>query len=456
MQLILEENGETRRFRLPDGTLTVGSAEACTLTVASEDVAEVHLELQVADGQVTVVPRKGVAPVKLGGAPMQDTAELLPGMSIQFGSAQLSLVDPDAKPAASTKAASPKAASTKGGARAGAARSKAGASKGRSSSAGSGGSGRVQRRARAPQKKGLPTWAILAMAAPLIFVGYKLFVSFSESTGERSFSAQTSHARITEALDTGDYKTAEAEFAKVDAQADLSADWLTSFRGLREKLKKQNAAGKRVTDNSGGTVFLEKQLKNYINKYLTKNGRSEARVFVKRADDFIERWPTHSDLDWVKRMRAQFATVGRMDEEPTLQDVTWEANTLTWAYPRNYKGAFQVLSDFEASASAAEAATVRGLISTYKTDEKEYFDERLDLAAGVYEDGAKGKALGYCVELVKGIHDPDMENDAARRITKMAGVESALSGIKKGRPKDFEMLKKNAILKAYFQEIGLL
>ncbi len=446
MQLILEENGETRRFRLPNGTLTVGSAEACTLTVASEDVAEVHLELQIADGQVTVVPRKGVSPVKLGGAPMQESAELLPGMSVQFGSAKLSLVDPEAGPAVSGKVTAAKRT-----ARAGAARTKS-----RTSSAGSGGKATVRRRARAPQQKGLPTWAILAMAVPLLFVGYKMFVSFSESTGARAFSAKTSHARITEAIATGDYKTAESEFAKVDAQADLSADWLTSFRGLREKLKKQNAAGKRVTDNSSGSIFLEKQLKNYIDKYLTKNGRSEARVFVKRADDFIERWPTHSDLDWVKRMRGQFATVGRMDEEPTLQDVTWEANTLTWAYPRNYKAALQVLSDFEASASAAEAATVRGLIATYKDGEKEYFDERLDLAAGVYEDGAKGKALGYCVELVKGIHDPDMENDAARRITKMAGVKDALSGIKKGRPKEFEMLKKNAILKAYFQEVGLL
>ncbi|MGK0218549.1 MAG: hypothetical protein ACI9HE_002043, partial [Planctomycetota bacterium] len=67
MRLILEENGETRRFKLNQGTLTVGSGESCTLTVQSEDVADVHLEIRVDGEDVIVVPRKGVGPVKVGG-----------------------------------------------------------------------------------------------------------------------------------------------------------------------------------------------------------------------------------------------------------------------------------------------------------------------------------------------------------------------------------------------------
>ena len=43
-RLILEEDGQTRRFRLNEGKLTIGSGEAATLRCHSADVAEVHAE----------------------------------------------------------------------------------------------------------------------------------------------------------------------------------------------------------------------------------------------------------------------------------------------------------------------------------------------------------------------------------------------------------------------------
>lgn len=439
MQLILEENGQTRRFKLKPGTLTIGSSDSCTLTVASDDVADVHLELRVTDDLIEVTPRKGVASVKLGGVPIQATSKFTSGKKLQFGSAVLRIEG-------TTSAASvarPDATPTKAG-------------PGPKRSASTSTRPAVKRRSRRSQSKSIPTWAVFLLAIPLLALAYKTFVSFGEGTSERGFSAQASFKRIEDSMQVGDFKLAQSEFAKVDAQQGLDAEWVTAFETLRTRFKQQGETTARITDNSRGTAYLESQLRSYIKKYLRNNGRAEARVFVARAEEFLKTWPQHPEADWVRRNKDQFAIAGKMDEEANLADITWEAKTLTWAFPANYKRAFEILEAFEARADDREAVVARGLIRTHKEGEKAYFAERLDLAAGLYEDGAKSKALGYCVELVKGVDDQALANDAARRITKMAGVERALRGIQRDRPLDFAVLARNPVLNPFFKKIGLL
>ena len=104
MRLILEENGETRRFKLNQGTLTVGSGENCTLKVTSEDVADVHLELRVDGEDVVVIPRKGVGPVKVGGIGLKSERKIVPGQKVAFGSAILRIEDEKALAAKKAKA----------------------------------------------------------------------------------------------------------------------------------------------------------------------------------------------------------------------------------------------------------------------------------------------------------------------------------------------------------------
>ena len=58
--LILEEGGNTRRFRLNQGKVTIGSGESCTLTIADDNVAEVHAELELLKDSATLRLKKGV------------------------------------------------------------------------------------------------------------------------------------------------------------------------------------------------------------------------------------------------------------------------------------------------------------------------------------------------------------------------------------------------------------
>ena len=60
VRLILEEGGNKRAFKLNDGTLTIGSADSCSLTLESDDVAGEHAELVIESGEVTLKPRAGV------------------------------------------------------------------------------------------------------------------------------------------------------------------------------------------------------------------------------------------------------------------------------------------------------------------------------------------------------------------------------------------------------------
>lgn len=429
MRLILEENGETRRFKLNQGTLTVGSGESCTLTVQSEDVADVHLEIRVDGEDVIVVPRKGVGPVKVGGIGLKAERKIVPGQRVALGSAILRTED--------EKAVTAKAKSKAGVAKAGA------------------GKASVQSRSRRTEDKSLPTWAILLLAVPLIFLAYKTFTALGTGTTERPFNELTSQMRIETALAEGDYKTAELEFVKVDLH-EVTAEWDKVFSDLHKQLIATTSKGDNAERNRIGTRFFDKQIKNYKTKYLSKNERPQARVFVRRAEWFLATWPDHPEADYVRRMKTQFATVGRMGEPSSLADVTWEAKTLTWAYPANYKEAFKVLNEFLDRADASEAGVARGLIATHELEEKAYFDERMDLAAGFYEEDNKSKALGYCIQIVIGINNSALEDDAAVRITKMAGVGGTLEAIKRDVPEDFNALAKNATMAAFFRKLKLL
>ena len=85
-RLIVEVGGTTRRFKLGDGKLTLGSGESATLTLASEELAEVHAEIEVSGDQVTVRTRKGTLPPKVRGADAKGDVALKPGTAAAGGS----------------------------------------------------------------------------------------------------------------------------------------------------------------------------------------------------------------------------------------------------------------------------------------------------------------------------------------------------------------------------------
>ena len=96
VRLILEEGGQRRAFKVNQGKLTIGSSESCTLTIASEDVAENHAELEIAGDVITLRPRKGVLPPMMFGQPVKGERSLTLGSEFTIGDAKFRIEDPDA------------------------------------------------------------------------------------------------------------------------------------------------------------------------------------------------------------------------------------------------------------------------------------------------------------------------------------------------------------------------
>jgi len=76
-RLIVEEGGARRGFKVGDGVLTVGAGAEAGLRLQSADVADVHAELGVEDGRVTLRPCPGVVPPTVGGVPVPCLTQLV-------------------------------------------------------------------------------------------------------------------------------------------------------------------------------------------------------------------------------------------------------------------------------------------------------------------------------------------------------------------------------------------
>lgn len=475
-RLTVTQAGKTRRFQLRPGTLTVGSADSATLTLADDHLAPLHLTLEVGADKVLVHVTQGVQAPDLDGASMPGTVEWSLGSRIEIGSVVLGL-EPDeseANAAAPTKRPSPvkkgtaasSAASSRGASRG---KSTARPTKGRGATPSASGSGRVQRRARSTPKKGLPTWAVLGIFAVGIIVVLQLLGNFADSSHEEAFDAETSLARIEEALAEGNVGKAESEMEKVSRhEATLSSAWRERFQGLRQQTQKLTATSKRSLDFLAGSKYLDTQVRNYENNYLVRSPeRARARIFVKRAKRFLADWPGHPNEEEVKNKLRRWEPVAELGQPANLQDVLWEAKTLTWAFPRDYQAAFILLEEFEKSASEEDKVILAGVLSTHRSEREDYFTERYEYAAHYWDQGDPSKAVEYLVQLITKIGDPAMAEKAARSLVGFEGQPSKdgrqvlsilenMRGYRNSRPADFERLKKNATMRAFFSEHGLL
>ena len=98
-RLIVEDGGRRRAFRLGDGKLTVGSSEKAKLRLASDGVADIHVELEVTEGVITLVCKPGVLPPKLAGRPLAGRVKLKHGVPVAIGGATIQAEYPEAEAA---------------------------------------------------------------------------------------------------------------------------------------------------------------------------------------------------------------------------------------------------------------------------------------------------------------------------------------------------------------------
>jgi hypothetical protein len=324
---------------------------------------------------------------------------------------------------------------------------------------------KVQRTRPRVVKKSLPTWAILLGFAVVIL----LVIQLAGITNEEAFDAGTSHVKITDALKHGDSKKAEEELEKV-ARNDgrLTTEWRQTFAALRIKSKGLSKTSHKSVDHMAGTKYLQKSLRNYESGYLAKDpGRPRARIFVQRAQHFLATWPTHPEADEVRNKLNRWESVAELSSPANLADIMWETKTLTWAFPRDYAQAMPMLESFRDSATGGDLTIIEGVINTHISEREEYFLDRFEQAAYLWDKGDPSKALEYLVQLITKIGDPQMSERAAQAMVAFHGqlskdgrtilsIVDSLQGYKSTRRRDFDRMVKNATCAAFFRKQGLL
>ncbi len=441
VRLILEEGGNKRAFKLNDGTLTIGSADSCSLTLESDDVAGEHAELVIEAGEVILKPRPGVKPPSMNGVPVSADKSVPLGASFKIGKAVLRVEDPDAPAAAAPKRAKRghKAVGTP-----------------RSDTHGE----RAVHRTRpvATIEKGMPSWLIVLL---LLTFGVGGAYWFLKDVGEQATSGTDS---VEETLlyaeshfGVGNRKMANAKLAMID-EKDLNTPNLRErYAALKNSLDTIDATEETNILNQAGSVYLSSQLKNFESSRLKgKPHVKKIRVFLLRCKEFRERFPDHPDMDWVTRQESRFRNNVDITQPATFEEIAYEIETLTWAWPHRYGKAFAKLEPY---LSGPDAEAALELQKSLNAERDANFLDRMQQAKFEWtneEKGNKGTAAEILRALTVNYGDPSMVEQAATELTKLPGVKGLMEAWKKTKPHLFEEMMENETLRGYARRQGLL
>lgn len=463
-RLTLDENGAKRRFKLNPGKLTIGSGDGATLKLASSNVADLHAELLFEAGIARLRPRPGVLPPTIGGKAVTNETVLVTGQVVKIGAATIFVEydegeGPKGPKSTVTASGAPKVAArpvvtpgrAKGPAVAAPAVGRGASAEERS----------VVKHQRREIKKGVPTWAILGLFGVAILLGVLYGGDLWGSATTAGFNPFGAKARFEDFWKDGDTKGA-ATVLEEFAQAELNSEWKAEYARMRELLESNQASSSKGLIDMEATREWQNQLENYFTTHLEGTAtRPKARVFVKRLQSFRDRYPDHEKREWVDRMLTRFSGIAQLNEPSSLADLQWEVNRYTVARPRRYKEAFQAIDEFLSRATGTDRDEALKLKATTETEQKALFDEEI-LGAAVYYDRIKypskfdaGKSIEILVQLVIGMADPALADDAARRLVQMPEI-TVLEGYKRERSVTFQRLMENAIVRTRAKQLGLV
>ncbi len=445
-RLILDEGGNLRAFKLNDGRMTLGSGESCTLKLVSEEVADVHAELRVEDGVVTLIPRQGVLPPQLLGQPVKQPTRLTGNAEFHIGGALLRIESENAAAQAPvTRGAAAPAASSPSVSR-----------------GGTGRSATVTRQRRTIQK-GMPAWMMLSIfAAAVVILGLGAYKWMNQNT-EVEWDPAVSLQQAKEKYAEGSIAAAKFELDKIDDGANIDPALRAAVAEFRKQVMADNDAAVDTEHNIGGTDQLDSNIKKYADRYLSgdKATRPAARLFVKRCDEFKKEYPTHGEMGWVDRFRTRFAKLAEMDDPSTFADVAWEIKISVAGKPRDYGLVFRLLDDLEKTDPSAES-DIAVLRADQENERQAYFVDRLQQSQFHWKKKEYGSATEWLVQVIMKIGDKEKEDKAIDTFLKMADHSGSalagryLSSYKNLRPKDFERLMEFPRLKAAADKAGLL
>lgn len=439
-RLILDENGKLRTFKLNNGRMTLGSGEGCTLRLQSEDVADVHAELRVEDGVITLVPKKGVLPPQLLGQPVKQATRLAPNAEFHLGGALLRIESGEAAPAASPTAVR----AQRNAPSAGAARPKG------------------VTRQRREIKKGMPAWLMLILFAVVVPVLFFAGKSWFDKNGEVEWNPAARYEDAKNAYSQGGTKRALMELDKIDMDR-LTPELRKSVKELRAMCEEGTSSSLVTEHNMGGTEDLDSNIKRYLDKHLSGNKatRPAARLFVKRCDAFKKEYPTHGELGWVDRYRTRFAKIAEMSSPDTFEDVEWEIKRITAGKPRDYRTVFSLLDNVLQTDPGSDSSVAK-LRSEQESAREDYFIDRLLQSQHLWKKKEYGQAVEWLVQVIIKIGDTDKESKAVDTFLKMADHKGNalaaryLESYKKYRAPDFEIMMTFPRLKKAAKQAGLL
>lgn len=450
-RLILEEGGARRAFRVNKGKLSIGSGEGCTLKLASTDVAEVHAELVVDEQGVLLQPRPGVLPPLLDGKPVKGPTRIPAGAEFQIADARFRLEAEGAAapaPAPSAPKAGGAAGPRKPAVRAGAARAPSKPAAERSKVQPSKPLHRIQR--------GLPTWAVLAILGAVGLALFGFFKVFWRTADTTQYDPYERLRVAKEAYESAYNERALVELDRVDLAR--APELAPQVEELRKRIASKDDAAKLTAWNAEGSTELENQIRGFFQKRMQGDNvpRERARVFVKRCREFRAKWPQHPEISWVERYQARFEPIARLDEPATYTDVAYDAETLTWAKPRDYASAFKVVRDFMSRASGSDYDQAKALEASLEQARSEYFTDRMQQAKWHWERNEPSKAVSELVLLVVFIGDEEMADQAARELVNLPRIDEHLRGYKNHRPDRWAALIENATVREAARKHELL
>lgn len=450
-RLIVEEGGARRGFKVGDGVLTVGSAEGAGLRLTSSDIAEAHAELGVEGGRVTLRPKPGVVAPKIRGIPVSGPVELEHQVPVQIGGAKLMVeyADAPARPQPIVQKRPGVRAGTRPGARSGARAGSGERTRAR-------GEDDAERPARYRRKKNNAPWLSLAIFAGVV-VAIALFALFigpmlmgeADPIFEPALRMNRARAKAEQGLN----EDALAELDAIPTEVELDAAFKRQIADLRAEIAVSIEEIALADHNMRGNNWLQSQLKNFETKRLAgKAERPQIRVFLKRCDEFEALYPQHPDISWVHRMRERYAGVIDLNEPATYEDIEFEIEALTWADPRDFKQAFQILDGYIEGAQADDRAKALELYDRKLKHRDEWFEDKLQQARWEFERDDLPKSLAWLIRIILFTGDDVMADTAAKELVRFPDLVPRLRGYRRHSPDKYALLIKEPTVALFVRD----
>ena len=473
-RLILEE-GETRRaFKVGEGRLTIGSGPSCALRLTSPNVAELHAELEITGGVAYLRPRPGVMPPLMHGQPVTHQTPLGDDVRFEIGAARFHFLASDTGAVPAPSAASPKGSApvrpgkpaqqpkpvVKPGARAAKPQPKQIVAPKSAAARGDGAEGAsVQRtRARVKIEKGMPTWVLLCLIGGGLVIAVFVVKGMLGGTGETTVIPEATLARAQQRFESREFEASRSALALID-RTKVSEGLRRQIEALEQKMDTiDNAAATSSEHEREANDYRTTQLENFMKKRLLGDNppRERVRVFLKRLREFRERWPEYPEMDWIDRHERLYSRLADLSEPPTLKDVAYEVETLTWAKPRYYGQAAGLLRKFIETASSSDREAAVTLLDELARAEEVHFIDQMQQAKYHYERKETGKCVGVLIALVVDLDNPEFRDEAAQEFVQLPGFDQFLRGYRTTNPRRYEDLIQHPRMREAAQRAGLI